>query len=341
MMTVVSRYFALSLSLVFYGLFMGGWTRLLAMDPETAETPVVATPTASPNDVPANNISASAAPVPEACALKKNFDPLDRTDLCHTFDGTFKHSHNEKHLSFDNIGKLKAFLDAVDAENDPFAQETPLCCNGFTIKGNLIWQVLEPQQAELLQRLKDYCNSTKRDLHLCDRGDTYKGKKNDEQLFQLPITYFETWERMPARDPQLLINCKDTLRMLRIMFAGHKTASPFGGLENLESVYIADTLFYNLKAFGRCQKLHTVCVQVSVLLKDLRPLKDLPSLSHLSLENCNQVVITDLLTPGAFPALRYLCFSDGVNVSQVALAALHSKIKEVVIKKSAARQRPF
>ena len=129
--------------------------------------------------------------------------------------------------------------------------------------------------------------------------------------------------------------------MMRIIFAGHKTANPFRGLENLESVYIADILFYNLKAFSRCQKLHTVCFQGSVRLKDLRPLKDLPLLSHLSLENCNQVVITDLLASDAFPALRYLCLSDGVNVSQDDLAALHSKIEKVVIKKSAVRQRPF
>ena len=181
-MTAASRSFVLSLSLVFCGLCMGGGTTLLAMDPDAAETPVAATPTASSSEVPVNNISESAAPAPEACALKKNFHPLDKTDLCHTFDGTFKHSHNAKHLSFDDIRKLKAFLNAVDAGNDPFEQGTPLCCNGFTIRGNLIWEVLEPQQDELLQRLKDYCNRTKRNLHLCDRGDTYKGKKRRAAL---------------------------------------------------------------------------------------------------------------------------------------------------------------
>ena len=144
------------------------------------------TPTASSSEVPVNNISASAAPAPEACALKKNLHPLDKTDLCHTFDGTFKHSRNAKHPSFDDIRKLKAFLNAVDAGNDPFEQETPLCCNGFTIRGNLIWEVLEPQQDELLQRLKDYCNRTKRNLHLCDRGDTYKGKKTTSSSLSCP-----------------------------------------------------------------------------------------------------------------------------------------------------------
>lgn len=132
MMTAASRFFFLCVALIVCVFFMNPFPTLVAMDPDADETPAVTTPTASSSNVPANNVptsnvSASAAPTPVACAPKKAFHLLGRPDLCHTFDDTFKLACDERHISFKDIETLKQFLDAVDEDQDPFEQATPLC----------------------------------------------------------------------------------------------------------------------------------------------------------------------------------------------------------------------
>ena len=277
-----------------------------------------------------SNVSASTAPAPVACAVNQ---PLGRPDLCYTFtNNEKKHISLEKHTSFDNTETLKQFLDAVDAGNDPFEQETPPCCNGFTIRGNLIWEVLEPQQDALFQSLKTYCNRTKRNLHLLYIRDSYKGEKGVARLFDLPITHFDTWSPFLLSAP-LLEKCKETLRVLRSVGTLYRNVDAFGVLANLEIINMKVGLCRDLKAFGNCKQLHTAYFDGCRDLKDLTPLKDLQHLECLSLMLSDKVNIEPLLAPGAFPALRYLCLNEKAISKPEDLAALQEKIEKVVIQK--------
>lgn len=300
------------------------------MDPDADETPAVTTPTASSNDIPTSSVSASAAPAPVACAPKKDCHSLGRPDLCYSFGDSFKLACDERHISFKDIDTLKQFLDAVDENQDPFEQETPLCCNGFTIRGNLIWEILEPQQDAFFQRLQTYCNRTQRNLHLRYIRDSYKGEKNVLRLFDLPITHFEAWSLF-ILSPPLLEKCKDTLHTLSISDPRYGSINDFSVLTNLKAVRIQTVPCRNIEALKNCTKLHTAYLDGCDRLQDLTPLKDLTHLERLSLKRSAKVNIKPLLDPDAFPALRYLYLTRDLVFTKEDLAALQKKIENVVI----------
>ena len=343
MMTAASRFFFLFVALIVCVFFISPFPTLVAMDPDADETPAVTTPTAPPSNVPANNVptssvSASAAPAPVACAPKKAFQPLSRPDLCHIFDSSFMLACDKRHISFKDIETLKQFLDAVDENQDPFEQATPLCCNGFTIRDNLMWEVLEPQQDELFQRLKTYCHRTKRNLHLRYIRDSYKGEKNALRLFDLPITHFEA-RSLFILNPPLLEKCKDTLHVLSISDPCYGSINDFNVLTNLKAIHIQTVPFRNIEALKNCTKLHAAYLDGCVRLQDLTPLKDLPHLERLSLKRSAKVNIKPLLDPDAFPALRYLCLTKDLVFTTDDLAALQEKIEKIVILKPRTSQR--